>query len=129
MSTMFTSCTQVDGNIGGWFGTWVIEKIEIDGEKDTAFRGEVLISFQGELFNTSEVDGKELYGKWSENDGLLHLDGSFNAGSLKEWPAGLGFGSDMKVTLKMLEYPGKRMKWSMMCSDGKERVYYLRKLL
>ncbi|MCM1152333.1 MAG: hypothetical protein NC328_01600 [Muribaculum sp.] len=124
-----SSCTQVDGNIGPWFGTWVVDRIDVDGAQDTSYKGEVLISFQGELFDTSEVDGPELYGKWSESDGLLHLDGSFNAGSLKTWPAPLNFGTDMKVTLKILEEPGKKMKWSMLCADGKQRDYYLRKLL
>lgn len=73
-----TSCMHNDGDIGNLFGTWKIETITIDGEKDTKYEGDVFVQFQTEVVRLVQVehnyDYVEYFGRWSRESNNLLLD-------------------------------------------------------
>lgn len=132
LTATMSSCTHPDGDIGSWGGTWLIEKIEINGVEDTGYgvgnKDRSMISFQGGIFCIAQIDGPEMFGHWSEKDNIVVLDGSFGVGTLDKWPSNLGFGPDLTVSLVIEDRTSKKMVWSLDCQDLTRRTYYLRKI-
>jgi hypothetical protein len=66
----FASCTRNHGDIGIWFGTWQVERINADGTP-VAVEGDYFFQFQNKVFRVSMVgDHEQLvesYGTWDEN--------------------------------------------------------------
>lgn len=132
MSTLvisLSSCRHPDGNIGHLLGNWQIEKIEVDGTPLSDYKGNIMISFQGELFLLAYIDGLETFGTWSDTDDSFNLRADYNAGAAKEWPKELGFGSDRVLSFDLLEKKSKQMTWRRVNFEGKVYTYYLKKLL
>ncbi len=77
------SCTQNDGMIGSWFGTWALDEILIDGVADADYtEGSTFFSFQSSVVRVcrmdSEVTLEDRYGTWESKDGYLTLDFSYH---------------------------------------------------
>lgn len=123
------SCTQVDGHIGVWFGSWALESIECEGEKDENFRKDIIISFQSDIYNLCQVDYCELYGSWKEEGSVLTLTPAWGAATVKEWPSQLHWGTTQPCTFKILQREHKCLKLQLACPDGKVRVYTFRHIL
>ena len=71
--TALSSCTHNNGDIGYWFGLWHLDSIEIDGEPDTAYDGNVYFMFQGKVFNLRWVahathDYYDSFAQWQASD-------------------------------------------------------------
>lgn len=124
-----SSCRHPDGNIGHLLGNWQIEEIEVDGAPLADYKGNIMISFQGEIFLLAYVEGAETFGTWTNADSIFTLRADYNAGSAKEWPTELGFGTDRILQFDLLEEKSKHMTWRRTNSEGKVYTYYLKKLL
>lgn len=76
------SCTQNDGMIGTWFGTWALDEIQIDGVTDADYaEGSTFFSFHSSVVRVcrmaDEVTLEDRYGTWESKDGYLTLDFSY----------------------------------------------------
>lgn len=68
-----SSCTQNGGDIGIWFGTWIVKSVSIDGvmlpqSTSTYFS----VQFQGQIVRVTQVDERHepyncTYGNWTED--------------------------------------------------------------
>ncbi len=124
LSTFLLGCTQPGGNIGHYFGSWILETIDIDGERLDAYdvnadnANPVFMSFQSSLFNMGLADGKEIYGRWETTDSTLRLQGDPSEG---EFPAIMGFGNESDIVFKILSQDSKRL--ILQRTDGSGRIW------
>lgn len=80
---MLGGCTRNNGHIGAWFGTWRLTAIDIDGQPDEAYPGNVVWKFHSDIVSIMTVDDIEheaipAWGTWSEADGALTLNFSYS---------------------------------------------------
>lgn len=74
-----SSCTHNNGDIGPYFGTWKMLSVEIDGEVDAGYAGNVFWKFQNQvvcMVRVNEVNHTttECWGTWKEIGNELHLN-------------------------------------------------------
>ena len=88
-----SGCTHLDGDIGDWFGSWLLEEMLIDGEIDQNYANnkeidyrQVMVSFQGKIFNMAYLGNREIYGSWSYAGDILTLIATYHAGNGYEAP-------------------------------------------
>lgn len=129
LAISLSSCRHPDGNIGHLLGNWQIERIEADGEPISDYKGDIMISFQGDIFLMAYVNGSETFGTWSRTDDSFNIKADYNAGSAKEMPSILGFGPDRVLRFDLLEFKPKHMTWRRVNYQGRVYTYYLKKLL
>ncbi len=89
-------CTQNDGDIGPWFGTWRLEQILVDGTPDSSYGRDIIWKFQADVISMVVVDDAthsaiSSWGTWSHTDRTLTLDFTYSdtanpAGSYKYAP-------------------------------------------
>ena len=128
-TVLLSGCTQPEGNIGHWFGSWYLQEILIGGEIDKDYEGyladdktldrlDVLVSFQGNVFNMGYLNGNTIYGTWSYAGETLTLIASYNAGGGYEdsrfnpYPKVLYFPAgeeEMEITVTKLT--SRTMQW------------------
>lgn len=78
------SCTQNDGHIGDWFGTWRLEEILVDGQPDADYAHNLIWKFQSDIVSIVEVNDAEhlatsTWGTWSEENGeILRLNFTYS---------------------------------------------------
>lgn len=77
------ACTQNNGQIGPWFGTWRLDRIDIDGNADKAYPGNVIWKFHSDIVAIIAVDDIEhdaipAWGTWSEENGVLTLNFTYS---------------------------------------------------
>lgn len=138
---ILTNCTQADGYIGDWFGSWYLEKIVKNGEQMPqyegyySFKNDIMVSFQGEMFRMGYVDEQDIYGMWSYAGETLVLDARYNSGNgadmedrFNPFPDPLGFtpGEEM-VEVTVLQINSKTMEWQYIDSEGDVLTYFFRK--
>lgn len=71
-------CTHNNGDIGIWFGTWLVESITQDGSTHPVMiDGTLCFQFQGEIatIRQTTISHDEFvdYGTWREGDGKLYI--------------------------------------------------------
>lgn len=137
----FAGCTQPDGHIGDWFGSWYLEEMLIDGETDTAYaenqktdRLQVMVNFQGNVFNMAYLNGNEIYGTWSYAGEILTLIATYNTGSgynsefFNPFPVVMHFPSGIEqIEIKVLELNRRTMQWQFIDTKGQLITYRFRK--
>lgn len=138
--SLFASCTELDGDTGGLFGSWYLEEIKIDGEIDASYaqrvnedRG-VMVNFQGKVFNMAYLDSSEIYGSFEYAGEILTLDASFNAGSgygspyFNPYPTVLHFpGDEVQIEVSVTSLSSKTMQWQYIDQNGQLITYSFRK--
>ena len=138
---MLSGCTHPDGDIGEWFGSWHVEEIIINGELDETYaqnreenRLQVMVNFQGKIFNMAYIEGTEIYGSWSYAGEVLTLVASYNAGSgngtslFEPFPTVLHFPADVEqVEITVTYINGKTMQWQLIDQSGRLITYNLKK--
>lgn len=134
-----SSCTQNNGNIGPYFGSWLQYDMTIDGEKAPDFKtDETFWEFQNNIIEISRVDGmyekNGRWGTWEERDGQLllnfmHHDDQNQVGTsgyrAPEW---LYFTSDAIIDLTIVSNKSGQMTLQWHDGDGRLICYYLRKI-
>ncbi len=79
-----SSCTHNNGDIGDWFGTWILESIYIDnGEIPSGYQGNIIFKFQSDIISICRVDdenhsSENFYGTWSHFDDTLTLNFTYS---------------------------------------------------
>lgn len=132
------SCTKYGGDIGPWFGSWHLEEILINGEPDESYasnqKSQVMVSFQGDIFNMAYLNGSEIYGSWSYAGEVLTLEAGYNAGSghyssgFDPYPTVLYFPADVsQVEITVTKINGKTMQWQLIDQSGRLITYNWRK--
>lgn len=133
------SCTHLDGDIGDWFGSWLLEEILIDGKPDEAYNPNhseenlVMVSFQGKVFNMAYLDSSEIYGSWSYAGEILTLVASYNAGTndsvnFNPYPKVLHFPEgeeQLEITVTYIK--SKTMQWQYIDQNGNLLTYNFKK--
>ena len=131
-----SSCTQPDGNIGEWFGSWHLEEIKINGETDEAYaaKANIMINFQGKIFDLAYIDGTEIYGQWSYAGEVLTLiAGTYGSGVdfphlFNPFPLPLHFPADVEqIEITVTYINGKTMQWQYIDQNGRLITYNWRK--
>ncbi|MDE7136394.1 MAG: lipocalin-like domain-containing protein [Muribaculaceae bacterium] len=89
-------CTQNDGDIGPWFGTWRLEQIIIDGTPDNDYNRDIIWKFQADVISMVVVNDVthtaiSSWGTWTHTDNTLTLNFTYSdtdnpAGSYKYAP-------------------------------------------
>ena len=66
-----TSCTENNGDIGLWFGTWHVEQIDMDNSPIDGYMGNDFFQFQSTVFQLRYTDDlhteKQTTGRWQDN--------------------------------------------------------------
>lgn len=136
LGSFLSGCTQADGYIGDWFGSWHLEEILINGEKDTNYNQDLLISFQGKIFKMVQMTPvADIYGAWEYEGEILTLDVSFKAGNSATntqffnpfpiqmyLPAGVD-----QVEITVTSINRKNMQWQYIDQNGDLLTYNLKK--
>lgn len=68
-----SGCSHNNGDIGPWFGLWHLDSLEIDGNPDSSYDGNLFFLFQGKVFclrwvNENTHEYIDCYAKWEESD-------------------------------------------------------------
>lgn len=79
LTAILSSCTRNDGDIGDWFGTWHLDKIEVDGSPSPTYDGDIFWQFQNTVFCMKKVtelhDYIPRWGTWAQpSPSILELD-------------------------------------------------------
>lgn len=136
---LLSSCTQNNGNIGPYFGSWLQYEMTIDGEKVTDFNpDETFWEFQNNIIEISRVNGmyekNGRWGTWEERDGhlllnFMHHDDQNPVGTSEyRAPEWLHFTSDEIIDLTIVSNKSSRMELQWRDPDGRLIGYYLRKI-
>lgn len=132
------SCTRNNGNIGDYFGTWKLEQIFINNEKDTEYNENIFWGFQSSVFMMKEVNDtlhtkSEHWGTWDEQNGKLilnftHSDNNNPQGSFKYSPAKATYLPVNSISvLDIITLSGNEMKLQYTDSIGNIYKYNLTK--
>ena len=157
-SLTLCGCSQNDGYIGEYFGSWVFDEITVDGEPEAGYEGNLMISFQSSLFQMDlvvdvlEVDdegkyvnngGEMIMGIWKEEGRTLtfsvypkqcnHKITNKDGKPVPAFPDMSGFGSgtddNLTVTLTIEKKTSDRMVWTRTDAGGRLWRYTLRHLI
>lgn len=129
-----SACTQNDGNIGIYFGSWTFESIEVDGNELPDYEnGDLMIAFQSNIFrmdyeNKPTPEIKTMFGTWSEDADHIILDGSADHKE-GEFPPLLGVDPNGVFTFRILEKKGKTMIWQRTDDEGRTWTYRLKRMM
>lgn len=137
----FSGCTQPDGKIGDWFGSWYLEEMMIDGETDEDYasnkqedRLQVMISFQSNVFNIGYLNGSAIYGTWSYAGEILTLIAGYNSGSgynslyFNPYPIVMHFPAEIEeLEITVTKLTGRIMQWQHTDTQGRLITYNFRK--
>lgn len=133
------SCTQPDGNIGDWFGSWYLEEMLIDGEIDSEYADnktqntmQVMVSFQGKIFNMAYINGNEIYGQWSYAGEVLTLIADYTEmeypPKFDPFPVVMHLPGDVEqVEITVTYINSKTMQWQFIDQNGSLITYNFRK--
>lgn len=140
ISFALSGCTQADGNIGEWFGSWYLEEMEINGETDANYQSikdknqGIMISFQGKLFKLGYIDGLEIYGQWEYAGEILTLIAEYKAGSGYGQPQFDPFPKEMllpagvdQAEITVTSHKSRTMQWQYIDQNGDLLTYNFKK--
>lgn len=133
-------CTQNDGRIGVWFGTWTLTSITVDGEAGTDYHDNSTWSFQNSVILIQEEGAhnqySDHYGSWSEEAEILTLDfthhdtkDTLSWSTLYKLPQNMYFGMRQgKVRLHIDHLSGSKADLTCVNPDNQTVTYHLKKL-
>lgn len=133
LTYMAGGCTHNDGDIGDWFGMWLVERIEVDSEEVAGYSGNVVLKFQGGVMESSTMmpyhEQVSYFANCRiESDALI-----VGVGSGAEWPDGfapeLMLPAAAELRLQVTAFGGGRavLRWND-AANGNVYDYYLKKL-
>ncbi len=134
--TLATGCTRNNGDIGLFFGSWLLTEIKADGTTDEDYAGNAVWAFQSGVVKMTMVypwhETSGYFGTWSEHDGYLELDYTHSSADMEagtgdySFPPGLHLPAYGRVTMRIDRLTSKEMELSY-SSDGAEYTYNLKK--
>lgn len=139
VAVAFCGCRMNNGDIGDFFGSWLLYSMTIDGNEAENFDTESTYwEFQNNIIEISRVDSHyQKWGRWGtwvdDGDRLLldytHGDEDYAPGTdIYQAPEWLYFPSNQIIVLNFVERQSKRMVLSMQDDKDRRIVYSLRKI-
>ena len=139
VAVAFCGCRMNNGDIGDFFGSWLLYSMTIDGNEAENFDTESTYwEFQNNIIEISRVDSHyQKWGRWGtwvdDGDRLLldytHGDEDYAPGTdIYQAPEWLYFPSKQIIVLNFVERQSKRMVLSMQDDKDRRIVYSLRKI-
>lgn len=136
---VFCSCKVNNGDIGDFFGSWLMYSMTVDGDIPEDFNPEQTYwEFQNNLICISRVefmyDKESRWGTWSEDDNELrlnytHCSQGLNPGTGQyRAPDWLGFPPNRVLSLSFVARSSNRMSLTWTDDNGRIYVYSLRKI-
>lgn len=134
-----SSCRMNNGDIGEYFGSWLVCSMTVDGTEAEDFDPETTFwEFQNNIIRISLTDSHydiiSRWGTWHEEDNRLILDFTHHDDANPEGTSGykgpewLLFPSSGIIDLTFVERGHDRMKLSWQDPEGHTIVYSLRKI-
>lgn len=137
VSTIFSGCTKNNGDIGQYFGSWLLYEIDIENTPDVNYSSNVVWAFQSSIIKMTVVNSyhqtDEYWGTWSETDNILtlyytHSNAETSPGENEYgFPPNIYFPSNGSVNLRILEQKSNRLSLEYTKTDGIKIIYRLRK--
>lgn len=138
LSYIFLSgCTRNNGDIGPWFGSWLLYEIDVDNTPDKSFSGNVVWAFQSSVIKITVVNSyhqtDEYWGTWEDNNGVLTLNYTHSnaetAPGTNEYgfPPNIFFPTCGIIKLQILEQKNNRLILNYTKTDGIKIIYRLQK--
>ena len=130
----FCSCRVNNGDIGDYFGSWLLYDMKVDGETPDDFDPEQTFwEFQNNIIQISRVlfmyEKYGCFGTWGEKDGTLLLNFSHHDINMSYGaPNWIGMVADEIMHLTINSRESKRMTLSWTSPTGRLYVYSLRKI-
>lgn len=133
------SCRVNNGDIGDFFGSWLLYSMTVDGNEAPGFNPEETFwEFQNNIIEISRVDERfdksGRWGTWSETDSDLlldftHSDDKYAPGTdIYQAPEWLYMPANEVIVLHFTERKATRMKLGWTDREGRLISYALRKL-
>ncbi len=133
-----SGCTHNNGDIGPWFGAWVLDSIEIDGQPDDTYGRNIFWSFQNEVIKISVQHPyggvSDHFGTWAEEGKTLQLNFTHTDAASSSYPeryclpAGLHLPSKGIIDLNIVSLSGSHIVLTYTPDDGTRVQYTLSKL-
>lgn len=136
VAILMASCTQNNGNIGFWFGTWQCTEITVDGEPEADYNENLFFKFQTNVCNIVFVSPHNDFSQFfcefkPQGDGTIILDCSHTSG-IDTWhdyefdiPEGIPFVKGENV-LSYSKINSRNVKLTF-ANEGKTITYTLKK--
>lgn len=131
-----SGCTQNNGEIDPWFGTWRLESLTCDGEPSDDYHGQMTWSFQNNIICLVTDLGHHSYtqtwGTWAAPEGerklLLDFDqrDDINGTNVYTPPSWLGF-DGLQPTLTIVSQSSREMTLKLDNTTG-SYLYCLKKI-
>lgn len=135
-------CTRNNGDIGPWFGSWHLMSVKADGVVEAGYTGDIFWAFQNNVVMLTRIhtgnDGMHStgesreHGTWSEDDGVLWLNFTYNDDrdtegyQYRPFPElHLPYGEISPLVI--VKAPGREMVLNYTSSDGVVYTYTLKK--
>jgi hypothetical protein len=136
---VLSSCTHNNGDIGVYFGTWSLDKIEINGSEDAEYEPQSYTwSFQNQTIQIMTVNERHDYsatiGSWEEISGKTlrlnfnHSDNNYEAGSGQYYiPNQLHIPQNASTDLDIISQSSKSLILQYVSTEGITYRYTLSK--
>lgn len=136
MALFSTSCTQNNGHIGFWFGTWQCSEISVDGERQSGYTGNMFFKFQTNVCDivivSTHNDFTQYFCEFKRQDnGTIILDCGHTSGTDSfhdydfDMPSGLPFIKGENI-LRYDKINSRKVKLTY-DNDGKTYIFTLKK--
>lgn len=138
--SVLTGCRTNNGEIGLFYGQWVLEDMSCDGEKVSLDEADYFWSFQNNIIFIDKVSEYQQFfntmGTWDEEDNVLYLNFSHKYGGIEgseNWrdfvpPPELMIPGNAITPMDILSMTSKEMTLSYIDDQGQTLVYHLQKL-
>jgi lipoprotein len=140
LCALLCGCTRNNGDIGPWFGTWHLTSVEINGEDETGYMGNIFWAFQNNIIQLTLVPVDEegnheqirRFGTWAEENGTLLVCFEYNDDTD---PAGWEYRPFEELhipykgvtSLAVIKKPGSETVLRYTADDGAVYTYKLKK--
>lgn len=133
------ACRMNNGDIGDFFGSWLLYSMTVDGHEADGFDPEMTFwEFQNNIIEISQIDKyhekSSRWGTWADTDGRLLLDFTHSEAGIAPGtdkyraPEWLYFPENKVIDLELIERQPKRMILKWHDAEHNEIVYSLRKI-
>jgi hypothetical protein len=142
VALLATACTENNGDIGDFFGTWRVESYTADGVvqqgNDMYKVNATTFSFQSQVVMVNVVldeygTNHTWYGSWSESGDVLTLNFTHSDNEIEQGtssyaaPVWLGMTSDSPMNLSITNRDSRSMTLSWTDGHGIEKIYKISK--
>ena len=134
---VFSGCTQNNGDIGPWFGSWLLYEIDVDNTPDNTYSGNIVWAFQSSIIKMTVINSHhqtdEYWGTWEETDGFLTLNYTHSnaetAPGTNEYgfPPSIYLPANGIIKLQIIEHSNNRLFLEYTKTDGIKIIYRLHK--